>query len=435
MAQRRILVLGGYGLIGLPIVRRLIDDGNDVFGLGRDPNLGKSLEPRATWIAADIARLLTPQSWKPLVGGLDIVINASGALQSGRRDDLPKLQQQAIIALIEACEDHGPQRFIQISAPGASPEASTEFLRTKGAADERLRKSSLDWQILKPALVISPNAYGGTALLRMLASLPWILPIVHGSAPVSTVDIDDVVEVVARAIDFPVSVRTETEIAEENPRSLEETILAFRQWLGLPPPIAIVRLPRWAGGMVGRVADALGHLGWRSPLRTTALEVMAEGVTANPGASSRILGRSPRSLPETLRRMPSTVQERWFAKLYLAMPLMIGALSLFWIASGLIGLLSLDQATPHLTQRGIPHDLASVAVVLASIVDVLIGTLVLFQSRAKAACIGMIAVTAAYLGMGSLGAPELWADPLGPYVKTIPAAMLALVCAMLVKTR
>ena len=44
-----------------------------------------------------------------------------------------------------------------------------------------------------------------------------------------------------------------------------------------------------------------------------------------------------------------------------------------------------------------------------------------------AAAIGMIGVTAAYLLAGTLFTPDLWLDPLGPFVKTLPAAVLALV--------
>ena len=40
---------------------------------------------------------------------------------------------------------------------------------------------------------------------------------------------------------------------------------------------------------------------------------------------------------------------------------------------------------------------------------------------------GMLALTLVYLVAASILAPELWADPLGPLVKAIPALVLALV--------
>lgn len=433
--RRRVLVLGGYGLIGLPVIRKLLDAGHEVVGLGRDADHGRLQEPRCEWVGADIARLVAAEQWKPLIGSFDAVVNASGALQSGPRDNLVDLQERSIIALVDACEALGSRIFIQISAPGANPGATTEFLRTKGVADDHLRGSSLDWVILKPGLVISANAYGGTALLRMLASFPLVLPLVHGNSPVATVDVEEIAEAVVRVVDGSVPPRSELEIAEERPGTLRDVTLAFRSWLGLPKPMAVIPLPAWVGTVVGKGADLLGLMGWRSPLRSTALEVMAGGVMADPSGYIRVIGKSPRTLGETLQRYPATVQERWFGSLYLAMPIVIATLSLFWLASGLIGLIEIGQASSHLTGRGISPGLARLAVAAGAIVDILLGVGVLFQSRARLACFGMIAVTAGYLAAGTLGAPELWADPIGPYVKTIPAAVLALIGSMMVKTR
>jgi hypothetical protein len=203
--------------------------------------------------------------------------------------------------------------------------------------------------VLKPGLVISPNAYGGTALLRMLASFPVVLPLVHGNSAVATVDVEEIAEATALSIKGSIPAHSELGIAEEQPGTLRDVVLAFREWLGLPKPKGVISLPAWVGSTVGKAADILGHLGWRSPLRSTALSVMAGGVTADTQAYSGMLGRSPRTLAQTLRRYPATVQERWFGSLYMAMPLVVATLSLFWIASGTIGLVEIGQASRHLT--------------------------------------------------------------------------------------
>jgi uncharacterized protein YbjT (DUF2867 family) len=431
----RILVLGGYGLIGLSVVRRLLGDGFEVVALGRDVEHGRRQEPQSQWVGADIATLVSPEKWQPLLAGVDAIVNASGALQSGLRDNLSSLQQASIIALIEAAEACGVKSFVQISAPGADPDASSEFLKTKGVADARLRSSSLDWVILKPGLVISPNAYGGTALLRMLASSPAILPIVHGTSRVATVDVAEVAETVALALAGGIPAGSDIEILERHPGTLTDVVLSFRSWLGLPRPVAVFSLPAAVGRIVGLGADALGLLGWRSPLRSTAIIVMSQGVVGDPERYREIIGRYPRSLDETLGRYPATVQERWFGLLYMAMPLVIATLSLFWIASGLIGLSGMEEAAEHLTSRGVEPETARLAVAAGAVIDMLLGIGVLFQPRARTALLGMVAVTAGYLIAGSLVAPGLWADPLGPYVKTVPAAVLAAVGAMLVRTR
>jgi hypothetical protein len=47
----------------------------------------------------------------------------------------------------------------------------------------------------------------------------------------------------------------------------------------------------------------------------------------------------------------------------------------------------------------------------------------------------MAAVTVLYIAAGSILAPVLWLDPLGPFVKTLPALVLALATAVLLEER
>ncbi|MCV9964933.1 SDR family oxidoreductase [Pararhizobium sp. BT-229] len=435
MKRKRVLVLGGYGLIGQSIVRNLIDAGHSVVALGRDADHGRRQEPRCDWIAADISWLTSPDQWTSMLHGVDAVVNASGALQSGLRDRLDDLQNRSIVALIEACRASQARTFVQVSAPGATGDASTEFMRTKSVADDRLRESGLAWVILKPGLVISPNAYGGTALLRMLAAFPFVLPLVHGQVPVGTVDIDDVAAAAVMGVEGTILPGTEMDIIETAPGSLEEVALAFRKWLGLPALVAVLRLPPWLGTCVGKAADMLGRMGWRSPLRSTALEVIKGGVTADNSEFVRQLGRAPRSLQETLHRIPATVQERWFAQLYLAIPVVIATLSLFWLVSGLVGFANLGQAAAHLTDAGFGAGSAKAIVAAGAAVDITLAIAVLFRPLASKALVGMAAVTAGYLLAGTVLSPSLWADPLGPYVKTVPAAVLALVASSFTGSR
>jgi uncharacterized protein YbjT (DUF2867 family) len=431
---KTVLVLGGYGLVGLPIVKRLIKEGFVVKAVARNRLTGEQLETRCSWIEQDIAKLRTPSAWGPLLVDVDLVVNASGALQSGLSDNVRALQQDSIIALVGACEDLDVE-IIQISAPGADANATTEFMRTKAAADQRIRSSSLNWVILKPGVVVAPAAYGGTALLRMLSAVPTFLPIVYADARMTTVSIEDVVDAVLMAVDGRIPAGTQISVVAPEVHDLEGVVLLFRRWLGVPAPVKIFRLPRWFAGIAGLSADGLGWLGWRSPLRSTALRVLEDGVLADAQEYARYAGRPARSLQDTLSEMEATVQERWFAQLYLAFPVLLAVLSGFWLASGIIGLVSLHAAAEHLVVNGFSEGMARLNVVLGSIVDISLGLAVLFRRTARPACFGMIAVTLTYLAAGTFLSPELWVDPLGPFVKTIPAAALAWVASILVKTR
>jgi hypothetical protein len=78
----------------------------------------------------------------------------------------------------------------------------------------------------------------------------------------------------------------------------------------------------------------------------------------------------------------------------------------------------------------------AIACVLAgAVLDIALGGLVLVRRWVVPAALGMVAVTLGYLVAGTMFAPDLWADPLGPLVKPIPAAVLALVAMALAEER
>lgn len=176
--------------------------------------------------------------------------------------------------------------------------------------------------------------------------------------------------------------------------------------------------------MTGLVADGLAWLGWRSPMRTTAVTQLVQGVQGDPGAAAQ-LGLRLQPLEDILTRMPSGVQERWFARLYFAKPLAIGMLAAFWIASGVIGLARIDAAAAMLTSVGVGAREAHSTVVAGAVADVLLGLGVCNRRQAPTALCLMMLVSAAYLVGASLLRPDLWSDPMGPLTKVLPAAVLA----------
>lgn len=420
---RAILVLGGYGLIGREITTACLAAGHRVTGAARSPETGRRLLPGADWIGIDLNTATRSDDWLLHLDGVDTVINASGALQSGGRDDLGRVQRDAIRALVTACETAGVERFVQISAPGAAPDAATEFMATKGEADDTLRASALDWVILKPGLVIAPTAYGGTSLLRTLAAFPNVQPIVLADAPVQTVAVADVARAAVRAATDPVLARREFDLVEGPVHTLVDVVLAFRRWLGFGDG-RLVRLPLVVGKAMAASADFAGRLGWRPPLRSTSLAVLAAGVTADPEPWRHATGETLGSLAETLARMPATRQERQYARAQLLFPSLVVLFAVFWLASGLIGLWRLDTAAKIVTPAfGAP--LAKASVVFGGLADIAIGAGLLIRRTFQPACLAAITLSLAYLSLGTLVTPDLWSDPLGPLVKIIPVIALA----------
>ena len=423
----RIVVLGGYGLIGAACLRALRAAGHHVVGVGRDRHAPRPTGPGIDWAFADLARIPTSRM-RDLLAGADVVVNAAGALQDGPGDDLQAIHARLPATLADALTGTGT-RVVQISAVGATLDASTAFLRSKAQGDRALLAADVDAAILRPGLVLASQAWGGTALLRAAAALPVGLRL-PWDAPLHTVWIEDVTRWVVDAAAGRVAPGTVVDLAEPEGRDLTRTIAAMRDWLGLPPPKVTVPVPAWTLAAVGRAADAMSWLGWRPPLRRTALRVLADGVRADPARHHRT-----RILAETLAAMPATAQDRVFARGWPLVPVCVATLSAFWLLSGLIGAWRHDAATAVLTARGVGSGAAEAAVWAGVAIDLVLGAAVTVRRWCRPACLGMVAVGLGYLAAATGLAPDLWADPLGPLVKVLPATVLALVTAALVGGR
>lgn len=426
----RILVVGAYGLIGGYVTARLLAEKHSIIGVGRDVATAKRRFPAAQWVAADL-RAMTTAEWEPLLAGVDAVVNCAGALQDSPRDDLEAVHQRAVSALAHACRAKGVRRFVHVSAVGVE-SGRDRFRQTKRAADEVLRSTDLEWVILRPAVVLAPAAYGGSALLRGLAAFPGYIPVLNPDAVIQTTDVEDITEAVVRSLDGPA--RFTCDLTASELTRVQDILVALRGWLGLPPA-TVIALPRWIGRLGAALADSVAWLGWRSPMRSAALAQLSAGVRGRSSDAMEQLGFHPRELAEWLERRPSGVQERWYARLYFLKPLVIAILAAFWAISGIVGFVSQAAAVRLLTDVEMSRTAAETFVLAGSVADLALAVLVIFRRSAPLALKGMVLLTVAYLAGATFWLPHLWSDPLGPLVKSIPAAALALVALAIMDER
>ena len=433
-ARKDILVIGAYGLIGRGVCRRLRADGHRITGLGRNAKTANRVLPDITWIIQDLSGLCDAGAWHTILRDVSVVVNCSGVLQDGLDDNLEKIHHHVVSALASACADAHVQ-LIQISATGVRLDAPTQFLASKARGDDAIRGSKAHYQILRPGLVLAPHAYGGTALLRMLAAVPFVQPIAMPQAQIQTVSLDDLTAIVSVAVDGELPLGFETDLVETEVHTLSEIVQSVRHWLGFGAAKRVIEFPNFLTRSLGRVADIASLAGWRSPLRSTALTVLAEGVKGEPANLSQFGLPAMSPLSETLANMPARAEDRLFARMALLAPIMVVALCLFWLASGLIGLMRAKEAAMVLETAGWPHIFAISSVVFWAIVDLGIAGAFVFRKYAPLACWAAIGVSLFYLVASTLVVPQLWLDPLGPLVKVIPGIVLALVARAALETR
>jgi uncharacterized protein YbjT (DUF2867 family) len=423
----KVLLLGASGFIGSAIADNLLAGGHQVRALGRDLAYGRRILRDAEWAYCDLRR---GAEWPALLSGVSVVINASGALQSGLRDDVGQVQEHAVAALVQACRTAGIAQFIQISAAGAGRQTGP-FMQTKARADALLAESGVPHTIIRPGLVIGRNGFGGTELLRAAAGMPVGL-VLSGAGTIQTAALADVIAAVRRVIAEPARCAGCFDLLESQPRSLGDIIAVHRAWLGLPPPRLTITMPIALLRPITLLADALGWLGWRSPLRSNAVAALTFGVSGDAAQARALLGCEPLSLPETLAQAGQAGKaDRWHARIAPVYPLALAALVVLWLAGGIIGLARLNEAAALLGQT----PAARAAVIGGSLADIAIALGIIYRPTLRPALLASSALAAAYVIGAALVRPDLWLDPLGAMVKVIPIIALSLLCHAMAEER
>ena len=433
-----IAVLGASGLIGEAIATRLLQDGFPVvpvarrFTAAQRNAFGKiAVEcPFVTLDADALARLFADNR-------VEIVVNCVGVLQDGPRGSTQTVHHDFVARLLTAIGVRDGM-LIHVSIPGNAEDDHTTFSRTKRAAERLIEASTVPYIILRPGFVVAPSAYGGSALLRALAALPFNLATADAHKPFAVTDVNDI----ARTIVFAGrrwrngerGWRAAWDVMSREPTTVGDVIDAFRHRLGGPE--SRIALPSWLLTFGARIGDLVSRLGWVPPVRSTALQEIRRGVTGDPKPWIAATGIDPERLAAMARHLSTGVQERWFARLYLAKPLTIGSLALFWALSGLIALtVSFEAAVAILISHGFAPGLARGITVISSLADIAVGVAIAIRKTCRIGLLAGIGVSLFYMLAAAVITPDMWIEPLGALVKTGPAIVLMLVALAMLEDR
>ncbi|HYG47939.1 MAG TPA: SDR family oxidoreductase [Allosphingosinicella sp.] len=429
----RILLIGASGLIGSAVAARLKRDGHEIVAVGRGGGPAARRVPADRWVRLDLRQATSVEAWLPHLDGGDAVVNCAGVLQDSSRDSPGKVHRDMPLALWRACETAGVRRVIHFSALGVDRGGITDFSRTKREGEEALEASALDWVILRPSVVVGRPAYGGSALFRGLAALP-VFPRPAEAGPVDVVQLDDVAETVARLIEPEAESRLGLDLAGPDRLAFADIVAAYRRWLGWTEARSFTA-PGWLMGIAYRAGDALAWLGWRPPVRTTPGREIRRGATGDNSEWRRVTGIEPQPLAAALAANPASVQERWFARLYLLKPLAIGTFALFWLLTGLVSLGPGYERATHYMLAGGGGALSEPSVVAGGLADIAVACAIAWRPTTKLALWAALGLSLFYIVAGTILLPELWADPLGPMMKIWPILALNLLCLAILDER
>ena len=389
--------------------------------------------PVMTMDCAALARLIRDRA-------IDVVVNCLGVLQDGPGSDVRAVHRDFVERLLQAIRDSGRAvRLIHISIPGTANEDRTAFSTTKREAERFIEASGIAYAILRPGFVIAPSAYGGSAMLRALAAFPIDLPADEAVTPFQPVAAEDIAATIAwlaaRETGDKSADAVVWDLMQPQAVTLGGVIEQFRATFR-PPNLPRIRLPAFMLDVGAMLGDLANRLGWMPPMRTTAIMELRRGVRGDPQPWMAATGIVPKTLAEAVGQTTATIQDKWFARLFLVKALVIASLAIFWSVSGFIALvISYDAATAILSSHGFAPWLVAPFTVVTSLVDMTIGVLIAFRRTAAFGLIAGIAASLGYMLGTAVLMPDLWIEPLGALVKTGPAIVLMLVALLTLDNR
>ena len=196
----RVLVTGGTGYIGSNLCEELVDRGNDVTALARNPEAGDVPDGVSTY-AGDITEY---GSVVDAFEGMDAVVNLVSPSPlyrpRGGNQMYDRVHRAGTEITINAAEEHDVERIVQMSSILADPGRPTAYLKAKGVAEEAFRTAMIDWVILRPTVAFGE---GGefVSFMKMVAP-PYITPLPGGGhTRFQLMWIEDLVSIMADAVE------------------------------------------------------------------------------------------------------------------------------------------------------------------------------------------------------------------------------------------
>lgn len=236
LKQRQITMVGGTGFVGTYVAEALVREGYHVKLLTRQRDHRKeSLLVLPTADVVEVPKYSQEVLTKELAGSY-AVIYLSGILNENNSGDFQKIHVQLPEMLMNACKENGINRYLHMSALGASEDAPSKYLTTKGQAETLVKASGLDYTIFRPSVIFGR----GDNFITMFANLHKILPmifLVSHKAKFQPVYVEDVANAIVYSLDDKETYSKSYDLAGVKTYTLKQIVRLAGEATGNPKPI------------------------------------------------------------------------------------------------------------------------------------------------------------------------------------------------------
>lgn len=298
-----LLLTGATGLVGSALLRRLVDDGQPVRCLVRDP---RRLGPLRVRVQIALGDLSDPRSFRNAMRGVDTVAHLATVTRDQPRGSIEELTAMATWQMVRAAERTGVERFLFLSALGASKHHPARLMQAKAVAEQSVREANLQSIVVAPSFVYSPGDRW-LRLLEHLSRLPVIPLPGSGRAHCQPIWTEDVADCLMAALrqstahgGSAMGARRRYELAGPDTLTYDGVIHEMERSIGRQRPIVHLPAP-----LASRLLDTLEHTSVDGAAVTwEEAQLLRADMLARDGiADALALGVQPRAMSAVLDQL------------------------------------------------------------------------------------------------------------------------------------
>jgi uncharacterized protein YbjT (DUF2867 family) len=294
MIEAMLLLTGATGSIGSRLLPLLLERGEDVRCLVREPRRLGARRVDVQIALGDLGEMSDPYLVRQALRGVDTVVHLAATIRDQPPHRIEELNGLATVRLLRAAERSGVRRFVFFSALNASAAQRTRFFRAKWLAEQAVHSSPLETTIFAPSIVYD-HSDPWITLLRRFSFLP-VMPVSGGGqARFQPIWAEDVARCVATALAG--QGRERYELAGPETLSYDEMSDLVSRVSGRPRPLVHVPLPLVRSGLIAlrAVFGEAVFATWEEA------ELMEVPMTSERGvADAEELGIVPRRMDDVL---------------------------------------------------------------------------------------------------------------------------------------
>jgi len=290
-----ILVTGATGFVGRALIRHLADAGYPVRVLLR-PSPDSPTLPRSVSMEVTVSSLDDERGLSAAMVGVDAVYHLVGVERRGAYADLVAIDIQGTRAVVEAAASAGVERIFYISHLGADRASAYPVFKAKAIAEQFVRRSGVDYTILRTALVFGPNDGFTTGLAQLMHTQPLVFMVPgDGTTLVQPLWVEDLATCLTWALDDDGTRNQTIDLGGPEYMTFIEVLEKIMHTIGIRRRIMPVR-PPYLRGITVMLENLLPSL----PVSVFWLDYLAANRTTSLDTIPRIFNLMPSRLSQRL---------------------------------------------------------------------------------------------------------------------------------------